>query len=422
MKNHINVNQQAKHLIANKNMIVTTQEELVDFLNEIPYGLSIQQVKYFFKTEDGNYLEQTYENWKEKYIFLCKDSLRMFQQILFLESRLKNHIFQKTHEDLILKDIVLKTINKSFQDKTRVDKNKEIEYYSLINSASMGDLINVLEYINYEGKNIVTIREFIKICRFPNSTKAELEMIRTSNKKSYLQFQVKANLSDGILVISEFNIVKNFIKKEIKNWILSAIYNNKSKYLNKLYTPFLTYIFSSSIYDELTKCQTVESKLFIKYLDEVITSFNETGKINFKLFAGKIKINQEIVYKMVEESVNNSFKEAIKTNQGLAFDIWSSFFETNGVTLEYIMNELVKESYDEQRLRSAEFNSTIKLLRIHKQFRDQIAHGKTICETLKTSNDIELKNFVLRNLVDSKYKIDATEYISLNDYWKKNTN
>ncbi|WOO88385.1 hypothetical protein R2F61_05495 [Mollicutes bacterium LVI A0078] len=416
MEHHIKVEDQLEHLENKKNIVFDNKHDAVDFLNTWPYGLSIQQVKYFFKCSTCGYKQYKFKEWQDKYIKLQSDSFQMLNEIILVESKIKNYIFQKSYKNEHKRNIVVNSIRNQYISNDELPENV---YYKIINNASMGELILALEELYKAGyKDTFNINDVMRVFEFDPSCKTDLQKFRTYYSQVQKREYILDKISKEELQIAKIPIIQKFIKREIQYWIKQGVINFENKiYLNKLYTPFLKFLFSNKTYSKLTDKSTEESRLFIDILMNIIDVYNLEKKFRYSQIGEDLEKLTDNVYQVLTDRINITFRNQLKEKDSVAEEEWNKLLSKKNLDVNYVIQELQKSNIPEEYKENTNFNSTVRILRIYKQFRDQIAHGKTITETLKTSNDIMLKNFVLSNTINGNYKLNSGEYIALNNYW-----
>lgn len=413
MEKHILLVDQVEHLRKCK-AINSTAEEIESFIANVPYEMTIQQVKLFFKKSNSMYQSLPIEDWENKYNDLCDDSHIVFHKIIEIENKLKNELFIATYKN----DEWIQKYD------SYVDIGKDNEYYKKVNSTSMGNIIRAYKvYYESTGINILPYNKQCEIFNFINLKEDDFNRIRGGNVPIYIENTFKQKLKDQAITILEIERIEMQIKNEIKNWIKESIENSEDFYARECIPVILTSVVSKTMCDKKifnsNSNASTTSKQNDELMVELIGCYKKHG-IEYKNSKRKQlnKITNNI-YGLIEEKLQIELGNIYSYPESPQSKAWVNYFKENELDLDDVPVWLKKSHLTDEIQRGAKFNSTNKLLIAYKVFRDQVAHGRTIMEPLKTPNDILFKKLVLNNLITKELNINVEEYLKICDYWNK---
>lgn len=419
LNKHILLLDQIMHLKTNKG-VTSTNEEIACFISEKPYEMTIQQVKLFFKNSNGAYDQKPIEEWIEQYNRLQSDSLRMFKKIIDIENRLKNELFIATQDNQ-------EWISNYYKF---VDMEVNKPYYKRVNNTSMGNIICAYkEYYEITGINLLTFEKLSEYLSLTFREKLDFERIRSRNASSYIEDTLLQKLRGGVIALLEIELIENQLKKELKDWVKKAVESYDNFYLyDVMPVVFKTVVSKSFCQNKIINPKMKEDSI-AKQNDDMMIELIECYKIQgFDYRKTKKRLVNSIsnnIYDLIKEKLKLEMIKIYSDPDSAESIKWNEFFEANDyfraneLELEDSVEWLKKTHVTVEMRRGSDFNSTNKLLIAYKVFRDQVAHGRTIVEPLKTPNDILFKEIVMKNLITHEYSIKLDEYLSLCDYWKE---
>ncbi len=412
MKNHIVVTDQIIHL-KNKKNITGDDSEFLEYLDIKPYEMTVQQVKFFFKSMDNVYIRSNLSEWKEKYEYLYSDSLLILHKIINLESKLKNELFKATYQNE-------KWLNTY---KNKVMQDVSIAYYKRVNSSSMGEIIQALKILyEEEGINILTYKKQEEILGCTNYSEDYYIKLRSINARIYIDNVLKNRLKDGSINLIEIQKINDLLRKEVKEWIIESVKKFETKeYIDDLIPNiFETFISKSSINkwvinDKLSKDKL--PKINDNIMLELINEYKISGEEFVRIKRSKINCMTNNILLVYEKKIREELKGIYQQPQSDKSKEWVKYLKSKDIDINNAHYYLKKTHVDSRLKRASEFNSTVKLLTIYKQFRDQVAHGRTIIEPLKNPSDLNFKRIALSNLCNEDTSISLEQYLQICNYW-----
>lgn len=212
------------------------------------------------------------------------------------------------------------------------------------------------------------------------------------------------------------------LKNEIKNWVVKAVESYNSVYMYDL----VPEVFKNVVSKSFCQNQIVNPKMKVgsiaKQNDDIIIELIETyitqGLDYRKTKRKQINNISNNIYELIKDKLKFEMTKIYSEPDSTQCIKWTEYFATNDLELKNCVEWLKKTHITDEIIRGSRFSSTNKLLIAYKVFRDQVAHGRTIVEPLKISNDILFKEIVTKNLITDEYSIKLDEYLSLCDYWK----
>lgn len=402
MNKHCNIEDQIMFL-EQKGVLINNKAEIENFLSEIPFQRSFNQLKYYYADTKEEY-ENTRcfegmesQELQSKYLEILKDSHDLLNEILKFENKVKNALFfdmlevYNSNEALYI-EIVNETISKTkkasqfaFPNSTQIEKeNIEKLYkekiYKVINASSLKelrDIVNILFGHNVSLNNLYTTVE--------NSIETT-EKMKDEAKKQYFVKLLTENEVESIkvqlhsIIESDFKNIfaKSFITNEFPLKIIKESENNILKYIG------------SSKLNKFFKDNQAELNVFKTQIDSTkVKSKIKKDIENSDQFKKLIKIfidaNDDCIYIRM-------LRELSKASSETKCDVTSY---RNRLNCDFEIDYMV----------------LIKKFAIISSFRNTISHGNTLIITLKPQKEKIYIEAILKSLLNTENRDDYIELL-----------
>lgn len=398
MNKYSSIKDQLKYL---KDINLKTIDELAleNFLWDVPFQRSINQLKFYYSKSDIEYKDASCFSRRDsqelimQYSELLNDSHMMLNNILIFENKIKNALFfdllevykwnQALYSTLILS--ILQRTKKArqfaFPDSEELDAQTIQELYrekiyKIINASSLKELRDIIEELNEASVELSNLSKIVE-----ENIKTTTKMIDNSKKEcanllghdSKISSEAKYNIeliirTDFVYVFSEA-LINNTYPIDIINHSSTRLIGNISK--TKIKKFFKENYSDLSDFKEQINADQLKSKL----RKEI-----ERNKVFTKL-----------VIMFVEENCNEIYRLLALSNSETTCDVASyrnRLYETKEVSHHIL----------------------IKKLAIVSSFRNTISHGNTLLITIKPRKD---RLYIETVLYSFLFSSNMKEYIKL---------
>lgn len=375
MNKYSSVKEQLDYLKA-INLKITNELALENFLWDVPFQRSINQLKFYYSKCDTEYREATCFYRKDsqdlivQYKATLSDSHKILNNILIFENKIKNALFFDLLEVYKCDKMLYSSLITSMQHKTKKARqfafpdldesdNQNIQelykgkIYKIINTSSLKELRDIIEEFNCSSVKLENLYSIVN------------QSIKTTNKMIDSSKKEHANmLSNNLeIAITEIKVIEPLIKSDFVSIFSEALINNiyPIEVINNSYTRLISNISKSKI------------KKFFKENEEKLSQFKD--QVNTDQLKSRVKKQIE-----VNDIFNTLVKLFVENNSREIYKI---------LALSSSKTECDVVSYRSRMSNSKEvkYYILIKKLAIVSSFRNTISHGNTLLITIKPRKD-----------------------------------
>lgn len=381
------------------NLKITDEVALENFLWDVPFQRSINQLKFYYSKSDAEYREATCFYRKDsqdliaQYESLLSDSHKILNNALIFENKIKNALFFDLLEvykcdETLYSSLIVSILQKTkkarqfaFPDLAESD-NQSIQelykekIYKIINASSLKEIRDIIEEL------------YCSCVKLENLYNVVDRSIETTNKMMDSSKKEHANMlsNNHEMTIEEKNDIVLLVKSDFASIFSEALINDiyPIEVINNLTTRLISNVSKSKI------------KKFFRENEEVLSEFK--NQVNTDQLKSRVKKQIE-----VNESFNTLVKLFVENN---CREIYKILALSNSKT------ECDVVSYRNRMPNSKEvsYYILIKKLAMVSSFRNTISHGNTLLITIKPRKDRVYVEAVLKSFL---MKSNEQEYIRL---------
>lgn len=398
MDKYITVEKQIRHLI-DLGLDVTNMEKLNNILNDSPYQLTINQVKYYYKVK-GNYYFGTSDDLINKYYQLKEMDMRLFQKILLIEAKIKNDILIDVSNNELINNnnFVSKMLDMRTWNYIKTDRKVEYlkrDFYKFINHSSSEQLRNNILPLNGidRWQQAVTDNYNNYYISSENRTKYKRNyMISTVKKqeKTDIESTDKHSIINSVKGLYDFSrIIQTELLFEIAENAINEVYDSELYVIKDTYC---NQLFDSK--RNLISFRKQNEKLIVKIMDELNGGSNKKYIKKQKWYSEERQKSENYII----QKIYDDYCIALNSNCTKKYleEIISNKAVKNDFLYQYA---LITNKYSDHEIEKMYLISELDIIF---EFRNKIAHGFSFVQVFKESHDIDKKNEILKQLLSTE--------------------